>query len=394
MKNIDEYITNLLKQDISEPTGYENAIRTALKSKKYHKYKYSKIISIAASIIIVTTGIVYGKDIINGMKNLFNDSNGLTKAIDNNYIAEPNIDYIDSNNTKVKVENFLMDDFNLNFVFDINLDNTIDTNSVERVNLPDLLITDEDNNILYCENETTLEEYCKNNNISDYLNSEKYINSGSNWYVKSKDEETNTIKLVYNFYSSSYPKSKKIYVSFNQIKFTKKDNSEAKEFALKGTWNINLDVPEKFYNREAEVYSVKSCSNPNINITEALLYDTGFRIKFNTTVDPIYEETDSEEIKNEKYDKFSEWYMKELNECRDLTYDDYVMNEKGEKFYPLNSSIEDSETEYLPNGEFTYMQTFDLTKYDNNSNNITVYVKINLPDYKEEVKIELERKES
>ena len=70
------------------------------------------------------------------------------------------------------------------------------------------------------------------------------------------------------------------------------------------------------------------------------------------------------------------------------------MNEKGEKFYPLNSSIEDSETEYLPNGEFTYMQTFDLTKYDNNSNNITVYVKINLPDYKEEVKIELERKES
>ena len=287
-----------------------------------------------------------------------------------------------------------MDDFNLNFVFDINLDNTIDTNSVERVNLPDLLITDEDNNILYCENETTLEEYCKNNNISDYLNSEKYINSGSNWYVKSKDEETNTIKLVYNFYSSSYPKSKKINISFNQIKFTKKDNSEAKEFVLKGTWNINLDIPEKFYNREADVYSVKSCSNSNINITEALLYDTGFRIKFNTTVDPIYEETDSEEIKNEKYDKFSEWYMKELNEWRDLTYDDYVMNEKGEKFYPLNSSIEDSETEYLPNGEFTYMQTFDLTKYDNNSNNITVYVKINLPDYKEEVKIELERKES
>ena len=40
------------------------------------------------------------------------------------------------------------------------------------------------------------------------------------------------------------------------------------------------------------------------------------------------------------------------------------------------------------------MQTFDLTKYDNNSNNIIVCVKINLPDYKEEVKIELERKES
>ena len=40
------------------------------------------------------------------------------------------------------------------------------------------------------------------------------------------------------------------------------------------------------------------------------------------------------------------------------------------------------------------MQTFDLTKYDNNSNNITVYVKINLPDCKEEVKIELERKGS
>lgn len=38
------------------------------------------------------------------------------------------------------------------------------------------------------------------------------------------------------------------------------------------------------------------------------------------------------------------------------------------------------------------MQTFDLTKYNENSNHINIHLKINLPNLKEEVEIELERK--
>ena len=90
--------------------------------------------------------------------------------------------------------------------------------------------------------------------------------------------------------------------------------------------------------------------------------------------------------------KLVEWNMKELDEERNMTYDDYVINEAGEKFYPIKSSLEDSRADYLPNGEFSYMQTFDLTKYNENSNHINIHLKINLPNLKEEVEIELERK--
>ena len=61
---------------------------------------------------------------------------------------------------------------------------------------------------------------------------------------------------------------------------TEKEISENEEIALSGNWNIKYNLPKKFYNRTAIVYSVKSCSNPDFKITEACLYNTGFRFDF------------------------------------------------------------------------------------------------------------------
>ncbi len=388
MENIDKYIKNIVNKGINEDDSYEIAIKSTFKTKrnKMHDNKLSKIITATCSLVILTTGIVYAKDIINYVTGLFNENKGAEKAIESGYIATPNVNCIESNNVKVNVENFLMDDFNMNFIFNISLDDSVDISSISRARLPDLIIKDEENRILYCQDENNLNK----ENID--INGDKYISSGSNWYIKNKDTENNRIQLVYNFYSSKYPKSKTLNIKFNKINLTKYEISENEETILNGEWNIKLDVPEKFYNREVCIYNVKSCSDSEINVTNASLYDTGFRIEFNRKVSPIYNDDDSDEVKKEKMNKLVEWNMKELDEERNMTYDDYVINEAGEKFYPIKSSLEDSRADYLPNGEFSYMQTFDLTKYNENSNHINIHLKINLPNLKEEVEIELERK--
>ena len=90
----------------------------------------------------------------------------------------------------------------------------------------------------------------------------------------------------------------------------------------------------------------------------------------------------------------TEWNMKEKAEWRTMVYDEYIIDNSGNKFYPLRSSSEDSMTSYLPDGQFIHMQTFDLTKYNKNANTITLYLKINLPYTQKDVKIVLERQDS
>lgn len=393
MKDIDDIIINVLKKEITEPVEYESAIKNAFEYKtKYRKRMKLGKFAIICSCIISVTGIVYASNVIT---NFFNNNKGIDVAIENGYIDEPKIKYVESNDINITVKNFLMDDFNLNFAFEINFDNNINVNDIARIRLPDLIITDEKNRIIYCENEEALNNYNKENNIDysiDALEDENYINSGSNWYIKNKIKDSNTVELIYNFYASKYPKSKEIYIKFTQINLTEYEISENEEIILNGNWQIKLEVPEKFYNREALVYSVKSCSNPNLNITEATLYDTCFKLEFDTNIEPIYEETDSVEIQREKMNKLNTWLINELSNLRRMAMNEYILNDLEEKFYPLNSNSEDSRVDYFPDGRVEYMQLYDLTKFDKNSNHIKVYLTLNLPTIQEDIEIELERK--
>ena len=69
-----------------------------------------------------------------------------------------------------------------------------------------------------------------------------------------------------------------------------------------------------------------------------------------------------------------------------IYYEPYVVNEDGEKFFPAESSSEDSGFSRPYTGDITYWQTFSLTKY-NATNKLSVYI-----EYKQKsIKIELER---
>ena len=137
-----------------------------LKEKKYWRvYEMKKrIIAITMGGIMLASGVAFGfhsEEIINYMKGL---GKGIDTAANNGYIEKTNMETINQNttvenniidNVKVgaKIDDFIMDDYNLSvkfdFEFDENIDNVIDFEKIKNIELSDLCVSDENNIILY-----------------------------------------------------------------------------------------------------------------------------------------------------------------------------------------------------------------------------------------------------
>jgi len=221
---------------------------------------------------------------------------------------------------------------------------------------------------------------------------DNYYVGSSNWFIKTKSSEDNTIELIYNLGSYEYPKSKKLNIKFNKLYLTKNEISENEEIGLNGEWNLSVDVPKEMYDREAVIYNVKSCSDSSINITKAIVYNTGMRFEFTTNFKPISEKTDSEETRSKKLNEFLEWKKTQFMKYnKNIINDIFVEDSKGKRYMPLNSSSEDAKYSYLVDGSFEGRQTFSLTKYDI-TDKLTIHFNINIPSENKDVIIELERK--
>lgn len=191
------------------------------------------------------------------LDNIFNNRKGISSAIDNGYISNPNMKYVESNKLGIKVENILMDDYNLNIKFNIKLSQQdINIDEINDIDISKMIIYDENNNVLYCNNEEIFDSWSNKNKTDFKIDnfSEKNINSGLNYYINEKILENNQLNLVYNLsaYNSVYPKSK-IYLDIEKIVF----NTNNKKICADGNWNIEIRCTEQFYNREALYYISK-----------------------------------------------------------------------------------------------------------------------------------------
>lgn len=410
----------------------------AIKSK--FNFTSQKIAVVACLCLVLTSSVVFAKDIEKIITNFFNKNKGITSAIESGYIDELEMNYIDSNNTstlvildtenkvensisvdntnqlivpvatngvsteepspeeiqtiatentKIKVDNMIMDDFNMSFTFSVKVDDTIDVSKIRRMRFPDMIITDENKNILYCDNKEVFNNYCSENNL-DYKFSEfneHYNNNERSWYVKSKSTKDNTITFIMNLNTIvyPYPKSKKLYINLSQINMTEREIYQNEEYILKGNWNVEVDVDEKFYNRENIVYNVTYCSDDKLTITEACLYNTGMVFEFISQDEPMFNETDSIEIKREKQRQF----LKE-RETNHFVNSEYIENEYGEKFYSVSDGTQTAGTIYETNGKFKHWQTFELTP-NNATNQLTVHINLYLHGYERDVIVILEK---
>lgn len=371
---------------------------------------------ISVSCLILITGVVFAKDHI---ISYFGLGKGIDKAVENGYIENPDMSYIESDviadneltgivvdnvGASLKIEKFLMDDLNLSvdfsFIFDEAIKQTIDLDNIKNIELKDLIVTDEAKRIIFCLDKEIFEQYCEENNLEYEFGefNNNYMNNGLNSFIRYHNKEYNQLDLVYNMYADGYPKSKKLNFKFTSIVITENGEEIEKrnKVILKGNWNIDLEVPEKMYNRQTTPYKVVSCSNKDFEITNASASDTGFEIgivisNMPKPIDPLFEKMkkyysmveNGEMTEEESYielnkfansEEYQEYSWSEGRPIMDIPHSEmygekiedtsYVENEKGEKFEITMSPSRRQNHNFVDGDKFDYYETYGLTKYD------------------------------
>ncbi len=357
MDNIDIMIENTIKNKIYEPYGYEQAILTALENKKSFKI-HTFMIAIIKTIItlftgaIITLSAVFAKDIYNWIYSIFNPDTtgeGIIKVAERGYLYNTEMEYINKEGINFKIENILMDDFNLYVTFNIEAEGILD--KIDAVEINKLIITDENKNIIFCDNKEIYEKYCKENNIeySEKNMNNSYTNSGYGIEILSKTE--NTIRFIYKMYSTEYPKSEELNFGFGGFYFYNRNSSCNIEKNDK--WNIKIDLLKQFYKRDTVIYDATYKNNnskviiENATATESemivnLKINTEYKIKDKNRKDKIEEIISSIDSEGTLFDNI------------------FIENEYGHKFGV--SQVKEQESIWdTATGEITKKCIFEIT---------------------------------
>lgn len=402
-------------ENLIENIGLEN-FKKIDKRKEKIKNAIQKTFTVSICFLSIA-GMVFAKDISTKIyENVYGTGNGYGKAIEEGYIEKTDMEdetsiskveneetgeVIEDLETKIKVEEFVMDDFSLSATLDITLSdeikNIVKIEDIWNVSFPDLIVYDENYNVLrlgYWYG-NYYEEFCKEKNIEP--NKEKVFGSGENGPLI-MDKQGNHLKVMFNIYtggSELYPKSKQIYFDLSKIRISNKVETMQgdEQLVLSGDWNFSIDVPEKMYNRTSISYIQKSTTDKDFNVISATLYDTGMDIsmKFQaekhpervTTPELDFWESLPEGHKLKTTDILNylhsdlynlpeyQEYMKKESEI--WKFEKYLLNEKGEKFEMTVSNRENGGGSIDENGIYEFNGMFDLTKYDM-TDTITVHI--------------------
>lgn len=413
--------------DLKSNIAMENFKQINRKNRKKKRILQSILVAVISSMSIM--GMVLAKDISTQIyHNFFLTGQGVGTAIQEGYIQDAGMEYensevkieneqtgqkIEGTDTKVKVSEFVMDDFNLSITFDVELSEKakeiVSAEEVWKFNFSDLVISDENNVVLYCPTGIRYDEFSKEKNLGynyeEALDKGAYIGSGVN--VVPVQREGNHVKVIYNIYTgegNNYPKSKRLNIDMTQIKISKNETTVmgGEEITLTGDWDFEVAVPEKMYNRQSTIYTQVNTTNQDYGVVAATLYDTGMELtmKIKTEKQPKYPESlewqffktiaDEDPYGMPEIMSYVSWKQHQTKEYREYEQKNdylfnisaYMVNEKGEKFEPTQGPRENESKQIDEQGVMTYQAMFDLTKY-NSTDKVTVHFNYN--DQTEEV---------
>lgn len=328
-------------------------LRKLMIKEKVIEMKNNKIVRLLMLFVVIsvlTSGIVFAKDITLFLKNIFGHK-GISSAIENNYIEKGNENYIEFNDVNTKIDYVLLDDYKLCISLSFELPFTCIDKNITNVETPNLLIYDENENILFKQFYEEIDDSFFN--ISTLK--ENGIALGGSYDV-STNKENNIYYLTYIISSEDFPfpKSKNIYVKFDKIDLINKElinNLSFDEIAalgfserrdkttvtyIKGEWELELDLTEKTYTRENTIYNIKNFDEFDFYIpSELVISQTEARFKMEHYFD------DSKGFVN-----------------IDISKEPYIENENGEKFKQKNSDV------CLEKNKMTYEYCFQLSSFD------------------------------
>lgn len=357
--DFDEKLFNFFKNNIEVPKKIEAGIwkvtlKSNTKNKKFIDIK--KVAVILFSISTITVGTVFATHINQFISNIFNDNKGVETAIQNNYIEE-NLKTVaaESQNTRIDATHMLFDNHTLDINFLVQFNTDIDlTNKEKYFNISDLLITDENNNIIYHADMKTAQEFLKKNGLkserTDVINNR--INSGITPLEITEIITPTTCNFTLKCYSyeTNFPNCEKLYLTFNNIILTE----NFKNTTISGNWKVEITVPQKFKNRDPQIYKIVNCNTDFYNVDNKI-YPTCTKIGITiNNIDYKKWHSKSDDIKNNGNVLDSQFIK--LEKC-------YIENENGEKFHIANIH-EHNPYSLTTRGELHAELTFDLTEFN------------------------------
>lgn len=371
------------KQKILENVKLKISISNFEKEEKIDMKKTSKnilkVVAIACCTMLSITGMVFAKDIGDFVKETF--WGGVTKGVDiavnNGYIANVNTEYQEADGIEISVDSFVMDDNNLDMKFRVKLSDKYNIKNMSfGMELYDLKIVDENGKKVFATHALEAEEmmiYKTEKEAKE--NYDAFCGSYASDGGKIIGENELICSLQATKSASTFPKSKKLFVTFTRIHVRKDQYEQPLNEWYKGDWKFELDVPKEMYNRENIIYKVKSCSDENTIIGNGILSNTSFRIEIplSTTDKVDYELLRVSPPKN-VYDMVA--FQKE-----------YVETSDGKKFEKTINAPVGCKTFQNENKLEAYKQSFNLTKYDA-TDELTVHIFTNKG---EEIIIEYEK---
>ena len=298
--NLDKILFDTYEKNKDIPLSTQNTIDNTIdnifaKKSSKHKSSFDFILKRVAILVIslsaITASTVFAKDIINFFTSIFTNSNeGVDTAVENGYVQNVDMDFIEDNNLGVKVDYVLMDDHNLNISFVYKYMGN-DVEQITGLNYMDITIKDEKENILY----KSADNILNNNN--------NFTNSSAQLINNQQIIDNYTVRTSLLLTSTDLPKSEILYISINNISLKEKD----KIFNINGNWNFSIDLADKFIYRTSYKYN---CSNNKyVNNIETLLTDTSLSItlELNTSFDKsiIYSHNSTilKDITNKNYSR-------------------------------------------------------------------------------------------
>lgn len=384
MDSLDQYIQGVVTKEIYEPENYIRTIQNSLDTNDRHR-KYFNLYKVAIIVIclLCTSGIAYAT--YNYVKNNFNRRKGIETAINNGYIMNVDGEPVTSNDVSLKINQILLDDYNLDISFGLEFKNMEIPDNVQAIKFESMLITDESNNILYHSgNKEIFDEFVtKNNlNVSYKEYTDKYINSGLSINIIPDNKSSFMLACNLSPFNATFPKSTKYNIYIENIVFSINNTDKV----INANWNLESSLTSDFQNRNLVKYTCQNLSDYNniVNV-DVVTYTTGTNLKIEMKFPSTL--ADSKKLK-ELIDKAKNEQSSNSSQIMDYYDGDYVTKtEKNlyildehiynlfnnifiktsldEKFYTTNNITTNKTFHISPNNtSIIYSNTFDMTSYD------------------------------
>lgn len=308
MNKEDKKLYCKLNENIKIPQSCRDTIYNTfdkLPEKEKHIEKHNKLrlsVAITFCSLFLITGIAFGKDIGELFQGLLSHNKGVISAIENNFVETNPSKYIESSNVKAYIDSVLMDDYKLCISLSFELPAEYAKENIHRIEIPNIIIYDENNNILYQMARKEI-DYSFFNNPEISENNFSYQTSSSIGWA---EKDGNIYSFSYIIDSNGFPKSKTINIRFDEINLVDKDLldyelelsdmeiiNRATLYQISGKWDLKYDLSEKTYNRENYIYRVKNYADYPFNFPEEIIVsNTETRFEFTYDLNDILQGED------------------------------------------------------------------------------------------------------